>query len=142
MSSQRLSKPKDDKEELPSISLDHRALIADRIELQVNSSSSIPSTSYSEGNYNTYSHGCLLSLSKRKQKKCYMLDDLAGIFFKISGGASKMSYSFFFENLRELKNRWAKNCLFGKKKLIVLGNESGYFLTIYGTHFIVSGSIF
>ncbi|KAI9275325.1 hypothetical protein BY458DRAFT_426867, partial [Sporodiniella umbellata] len=65
--------------EFPSISLDHHAPDAERIDLQADSSSSFPFTSQVEKDTATLIAMDALSHSKREQKKCFMLADLADL---------------------------------------------------------------
>ncbi|KAG2210336.1 hypothetical protein INT47_003321 [Mucor saturninus] len=76
---QRLSEPEDINEDFPSISLDHHAPDAERIDLQADSSSSFPSISHLEKDTSTLIAMNALSLSKREQKKCLMLADFADL---------------------------------------------------------------
>ena len=76
---QRLSEPEDTNEEFPSISLNHHAPDTERIDLQADSSGSFPSTSQLEKDTAILIAMDALSLSKREQKKCFMLADLADL---------------------------------------------------------------
>ncbi|KAI8969097.1 hypothetical protein BDF20DRAFT_893228 [Mycotypha africana] len=74
---QGLSESGDAKEEFPSVSLDHHAPNTERIDLQVEGSSSFPSTSRFEKETAILIAMNALSLSKREQKKCSMLANMA-----------------------------------------------------------------